>query len=252
MMRNAIAIVAMIQTGLVFTSAAGCGKGEQEGIEAAKREQEAELKAAAAQQLPTDSKRIKPPIPQDTKIPCDQLIDLAGFTTALGEKDPLTFKDLTASNHDASASCSLVRGGKRLTPAEQATLLKKERRLGVMAGDEICNVTAFCSLLEDEAHFEEHCKQMKFQDDDSIGSYACKQVVAQGADDVYSFKFLDPDTRCVIAVRGGPSLVDNQIITSCAKAARDLIGPNNIKPGGGSVNPPPAAPGSGAASGATK
>src|SRR5690348_12998065 len=100
MMRNAIAIVATIYTGLGL-AAVGCGKsGEQEGIEAAKREQEAELKAAAAAGSAEAKAKpsLRPPIPSGTTIPCDQLIDLAGFTAALGEKDPLTFKDLTAAN----------------------------------------------------------------------------------------------------------------------------------------------------------
>src|SRR4051812_4760159 len=105
MMRNAIAIVV---TTLVLGA---CGKGEQAGIEAAKREQEAEMAAARAQQLPTNTKRIKPAVPTDVHIPCDELIDLAGFTAALGEKDPLTLKDLTSNNKDSTASCSLVRGG---------------------------------------------------------------------------------------------------------------------------------------------
>lgn len=253
-MRNALAIAAIIlHAGLGLT--AGCGKGEQEGIEAARREAEAEQKAAAASQPPTNTKRIKPPLSTDTKIPCDELIDTAGFTTALGEKMPLSLKDISASDKESTSSCSLMRGGKRLTPAEQATLLKKERRLGVMAGDEVCNVTAFCSLLEDDVHFQDHCKEMKFQDDDTTGGYACKQVVETGVDDVYAFKFIDVDTRCVIAVRGGPSMVDNDVITKCAKAARDLIGPNNIKPGGASANPPAtagSAAGSGSASGGAK
>ncbi len=247
-MRNALAIVAMFfSAGLGLT--AGCGKGEQEGIEAARREAEAEQKAAAASQPPTNAKRIKPPLSTDVKITCDELIDTAGFTTALGEKAPLTLKDITAGNKESTSSCSLIRGGKRLTPAEQATLLKKERRLGVMAGDEVCNVTTFCSLLEDDTHFQEHCKELKFEDDDSTGGYACKQVVETGVDDVFAFKFLDTDTRCVISVRGGPSMVDNDVITKCAKAARDLIGPANIKPGGASANPPAADVGSASGSG---
>jgi len=238
-MRHARAILALISASLVAGLAGGlaaCSKGE-DGAAAARKEAEAEAAKSAA----TSSKavRIHPPVPAGTTIPCDELINLAGFQSALQEQDPLTFKDLTASNKDSTASCSLVRGGKRLTAAEQEALLKKQRRLGVMGGDEICNVTAFCSTVEDDAHFKQRCKEMGFQDDESLGSYACLQVVAQGADDVYSFRILDEDTKCILQVRGGPSMVDNAVIMACAKAARDLIGPDNIKVGGKSANPPP-------------
>ena len=33
----------------------------------------------------------------------------------------------------------------------------------------------------------------------------------------------------ILQVRGGPSLTDNELIQSCAKVARDAIGPAQIK-----------------------
>jgi hypothetical protein len=232
-MRIAIPIIAVIYAG-GFTA---CGKsGESEGVEAAKREAEAEAKKLAAEATKeaaghAQAAASKLPVPMDVQVPCAQLIDVAGFTTALGEKDPLTVVDLSKSNKDTTSTCNLVRGGKRPSQKDQEATLKKERRLGVLAGDVVCNIQAYCSLLENEDHFKERCKEMGFQDSDALGgTYACLHVVAQGADDVYSFKLLDVDTRCVFEIRGGPSMVDNDIITKCAKAARDLIGPDNIKP----------------------
>jgi hypothetical protein len=64
-------------------------------------------------------------------------------------------------------------------------------------------------------------------------------IVATGADDVKRFRFFDDDTKCIIQVRGGPSNVDNDLIGRCAKAAHDLIGPDQIKVGGA---PPAEAP----------
>lgn len=223
---------------------AACGSG-QSGAEAARKEAEAEAAKLREQDALRKTERIRPPVPAGVRVPCEQLIDTAAFTTALGEKEPLTVKDITSGVAEAAASCSLVRGGKILSAAEQAALLKKQRRLGVMAGDDVCNVTAFCSTIEDEAHFKERCKQLKLRDDESLGSYACLQVVAQGADDVNSYKMFDADTKCILQVRGGPSMIDNELIATCAKAARDLIGPGNIKPGGA----PPAAADPGAGSG---
>ena len=49
----------------------------------------------------------------------------------------------------------------------------------------------------------------------------------------------------LLQVRGGPSNVDNEMIRSCAKAARDTIGPAQIRVDA----PEPAAAGSGSGSG---
>jgi hypothetical protein len=239
--------ITSLLTSMLLTFAA-CGGGNS-GAEAARKEAEADDAKAKATMDQRKTERIRPPVAAGVRVPCEQLIDLPGFTAALGEKEPLTVKDITTGVAEATASCSLVRGGKVMTPAEQAALLKKQRRLGVMAGDDVCNVTAFCSTIEDDAHFKERCKQLKLRDDESLGSYACLQVVAQGADDVNSFKMLDADTKCILQVRGGPSMIDNDLIASCAKAARDLIGPNNIKLGGAPAPAPTPPAGSAAPTG---
>ena len=88
---------------------------------------------------------------------------------------------------------------------------------------------------------------------ETLNSGICRQSAksaitnaAQGADDVKRFRFFDDDTKCIIQVRGGPSNVDNELIGKCAKAAHDLIGPDEIKPG---PAPAPAAPAEAAGSG---
>jgi hypothetical protein len=233
-MRVAVVVFASFAS---LAGIAGCKSSAEEGAEAARKEVEAEVKRKAA--APTTAKKVAPPVAGRARIPCEQLIDAAGFTAALGEKDPLTIKDVSTSQAEAAASCSLVRGGTRPTQAQQEAMLKKSRRLGVMAGDDICNVTAFCWTVEDDAHFKQRCKDQGFQDDDSLGFYACVQVVAQGADDVRTFRVLDDDTKCVLQVRGGPSMTDNAVISTCAKAAHDLIGTSNIAVG--AAAPAPAA-----------
>ena len=220
----------------VFALSAACTNAEKAGAEAAQREAEAEAKKKATE--PSTAKKVSPPVAGRAAIPCEQLIDVDGFTAALGEKDPLTVKDVSKSAADATASCALVRGGTRPTPAQQEAMLKKNRRLGVIPGDELCNVTAFCWVVEDDAHFKSRCKELGNRDDESLGFYACQQVVAQGADDVHVFRFLDSDTKCVLQVRGGPSLIDNAVISSCAKAAADLVGPSSIAVGGAPAAPP--------------
>ncbi len=199
-----------------------CKKGENAGAEEARLEAEKEQKAKAGTN--EVAKTIMAPVPGQAKIPCEQLIDPAAFTTAMGEKEPLTTKAAPMGEAEAAASCSLIRGGKRPSTAEQTALLKKNPRLGVMPGDEVCNVSAFCYVLETLDHFKAKCAAKKDRNDDTMGSYACVQVVAQGADDVQVFRFFDEDTKCILQVRGGPSNVDNDLIRNCAKAARDSIG----------------------------
>ena len=225
-MRNAIAIVV-----LLVTATSACGKsGEEEGAEAARQQAEEEARKNPPPPPDPPKKTDKLPVAMGIQVPCAQLVDPAKFTAALGEKDPMTVNDLSNTNKDSTSMCSLVRGGKRPSKADMDAALKKGRRLGTIPGDVVCSITAFCSMLENEKHFEEHCKEIKDQDSNDMGTYACVHVVGQGADDQYTYKFLDDDTRCVMEVRGGPSMVDNQVIASCAKAARDLIGPDQIKP----------------------
>jgi len=233
-MRTTIAIF------LIFGFA--CSKGANEGVEEAKKQAEKEA-ADRAKAAGGAAAKISPPVPGRAKLDCANVINADGFKQALGETEALTIQ-ASASEPDAAASCSLLRGGKRLSDAEQKAKLKKEGRLGVMPGDEICNVSTFCWTIEDADRFRARCAQMKEHDDDSLGFYTCVLIVAQGADDVKRFRFFDPDTKCIIQVRGGPSNVDNDLIGKCAKAAHDLIGPEQIKVGA-APPPPPAGSGSG-------
>jgi len=219
-----------------------CSKGENAGAEEAKKEAEKDLKAK--QGTSEVAKTIKPPVPGRAHLPCSQVIDAEKFQQVMGEAAPLTVQD-SKSEPEAAASCSLMRGGKRPSDAEQKSLLKQNGRLGVLPGDELCNVSTFCWTIEDADRFRKRCAELKDKDDDSLGFYACVRIVATGEDDVKNFRFFDDDTHCIIQVRGGPSNVDNDLIGKCAKAAHDLIGPAQIAVG---AAPPPTA-GSGSGSG---
>ena len=221
-MRGLITVIAALG---LFTAA--CGKS---GAKRAEEEAQAEADKLQKEKEKTGgvAKTIRPPVPGMSKIACTQLLDLAKFGELILEKEPVTLKDLSKSEVDAASSCSIHRGGKRLSTKEQEALLKKEGRLGVLAGDELCNVTAYCYTIEEAEKFKSKCKARKDRDDESMGTYACVQVVAQGIDDVFVYRFFDEDTKCILQVRGGPSNVDNEIIRNCAKAARDMIGPAQI------------------------
>ncbi|MEO6775966.1 MAG: hypothetical protein ABI467_23600 [Kofleriaceae bacterium] len=222
-MRTTIAIL------VVALGLQACKQGENAGAEAAKKQAEQELKAKEndPNAIP---KVINPPVPGRAKLDCASLIDAEKFQQELGEKEPITVA-ASKSEPEAAASCSLLRGGKRLSEAEQKATLKKNGRLGVLPGDELCNISTFCWTIEDPDRFAKKCAEMKEKIDDSLGFAACILVVATGEDDVNRYRFFDDDTKCIIQVRGGPSMVDNDLIGKCAKGAHDLIGPEQIKPG---------------------
>ncbi len=212
---------------LVGLAVGACSKGENAGAEEAKREEEAELKRKQAEPNAIP-KKLNPPVAGRAKLKCENLIDADKFTQAIGETVPLAIKD-SNTEAEAAASCSLLRGGKRPSEAEQKAMLKKSSRLGVLPGDEICNISAFCWTLEDPDRFAKKCLEMKEKIDESLGFKSCVLVVQTGEDDVNRHRFYDDDTKCILQVRGGPSMVDNEVIGKCAKAAHDLIGPDQIK-----------------------
>src|SRR5262249_51349893 len=151
-----------------------CGKGENAGAEEAAKEAEKEQKAG--QGHAEAAKKILPPVPGRAHLPCSQVINAELFTQGLGEKEPVAVVD-SKSEPDAAASCSINRGGKRLSEAEQKALIKKEGRLGVMPGDEICNVSTFCWTLEDGDRFKKKCVETKGDtDDQSLGFNACLRI----------------------------------------------------------------------------
>jgi hypothetical protein len=228
--------------GMALVGSACGNKNENAGAEEAKKEAEKELKAKEG--TAEVAKKINPPVPGRAHLPCSQLIDTNAWQEALGEKEPITVDD-SKTEPEAAASCSLRRGGKKLTEAEQKAQLKKTGRLGVLPGDEICNVSTFCWTIEDPDRFKTKCHEVKENDDESLGFYSCVLIVAQGEDDVKRFRFFDTDTKCIFQVRGGPSNVDNDLIGKCAKTAYALIGPDQIKPGA----PPATQPAEGSAAG---
>jgi len=232
-MRAVIAIVVSVVLG-------ACSKGENAGAEEAKKQAEAELKAKVDRG--ESAKKISPPVPGQQKLLCENLIDAAAFTSAMGETETLTVKDKQKDEPEAAASCALVRGGVRPSATEQAALLKKNGKLGVIPGDPVCIVTAYCWTIEEPERFKTKCAQKKDSDDESMGTYACKQTVMVGAFDVFVYSFFDADTKCIIKAQGGPSNTDNDVIRKCAMAARDGIGPAQIAVGGAAKAPAAPAP----------
>ncbi len=216
----------VILLAIVLSLSTACTKSEDAGALEAQKQADQELKAKEAAGVPP--KKLSTPVPGSAKIPCSQLVEPTVYQTALGETEPLAVEEVTAKEAEAASSCNLLRGGKPLGEAEQKALLKKEGRLGVLPGDVLCNVSALCYTIENAERFRAKCKELKRNDDESMGTFACVQVVAQGVNDVNVYRFFDEDTKCILQVRGGPSNVNNDLIRTCAKTARDTIGPAQI------------------------
>jgi len=218
---------------VICLGALACSKGENAGVEEARKQAEAEQKAHEAKG--EVAKKIHPPVPGRAKLACSQVIDAAKWGQVLGEVNPITVVD--GKHPEAPASCSLKRGGKKIGDAEQKALIKQNGKLGVLPGDEICNITTYCWTIEDGDRFKKKCIADKKQVDESLGFPACVMIVPTGEADVKNWRFYDDDTKCVIGVRAGPSNTDNDLIGKCAKAAHDLIGQTQI-----AVGAAPAAP----------
>src|SRR5688500_11907919 len=103
-MRASISIV------ITVLAVSSCGNAEEEGRKAAAAKAAAETKAEVAAKAAV---KINPPVAGRALVPCEQLIDPAAFTEALAEVEPLSLKDITPTDAEAAASCSLIRGGVR-------------------------------------------------------------------------------------------------------------------------------------------
>ncbi|MBK9071743.1 MAG: hypothetical protein IPL79_12185 [Myxococcales bacterium] len=224
---------------LMITALVACGPSAEDGRKAARQEYDTQMKIKAEQSA---GQTIRPPVPNRKQIPCDQLIDVASYGRALNEVEPMSVENASSPVADAAASCALVRGGTPPTEAQQQKIIKKEGRLGVLAGDDVCVVTAFCWTIQTEQRVKDKCKQNGFELDESLGFPTCVQVVASGVYDVKSFRFYDEDTKCEMWVRGGASQTNNDAIAECAKVARDTITPESIAVTGEAATPATAPP----------
>jgi hypothetical protein len=196
----------------------GACKGEIEGGEAP------EIK-------PVEKKRsnivkLTPAVPYGKHIACaDVLPNMATFTEKLGAGHEIgTIKDKGPTRSSATFVCSLIKAGEPPTsPKELKTLEDKYAKLGVLPGDEYCMVTGFCSLANDEETFKRKCDKDSNRPDTLDGQFACVRATEKGAEYSYTYKFIEPDTKCTIEAMAGPSVNDEALVRSCALAARDVI-----------------------------
>ncbi|WP_428262791.1 hypothetical protein [Haliangium sp.] len=176
------------------------------------------------------SVKVETTLPSGVHVACDGLLDAAQLTEMLEEKEPLGIVDLTDKNPDSTSTCSIRRGGKALDEKVQDRQIEKTGRLGVMGGDELCNLTMYCSVTPDQSALEQRCKSQGSVGNHTLGVFSCVRVTPKGEKDGYSYRFIDADSKCTLEVRGGPGVVEEGMVQACSRAAMELITPASVRP----------------------
>jgi len=188
-----------------------------------------------AEQKPAETRRsnierIQMTVPYGKQAACTDVFDPAVFSQAIGD-EIREMEDRGSSNKEASLSCAFHRAGE--PPKDDAQLRKYEQeglKLGVLPGDEYCMVTAYCSLAADAESFKKQCEQRgDSMNVSAVGQPACVHITQRGVENAYSYKVIDPETRCVLEVLGGPSVTDETLVQNCTRAALEDITPGELK-----------------------
>lgn len=203
----------LIAASLMLISSAAC-KGELEGEEPAEKPVEKKNNVV----------KLTTAVPYGKHLACEDVFpDTAPFTAAMGDEIG-EIKDKSKSNSAATVVCSLIRAGEPPeSPKELKTLEDKYAKLGVLPGDEYCMITAYCSLANDEDSFKAKCEADGHQRSSLAGQFACLRATEKGAEYSYTYKFIEPDTKCTLEAMAGPSVNDEEIVKNCALAARDAM-----------------------------
>jgi hypothetical protein len=167
--------------------------------------------------------RIPIAVPYGKQVACADVVDTALFAKYIGDKIG-EVKDRSKSNSESNMACSLIRAGK--PPTTDAQLHKFERegmKLGVLPGDEYCQVTAYCSMSTDEERFRKKCEAEHDSGNEAVGQFACVHTTQRGTKQAYTYRAIDPDTRCLLEVMGGPSVTDEPLVQNCTRAALEDI-----------------------------
>jgi hypothetical protein len=168
------------------------------------------------------------PVPYGKQVACTDLVDGGKFATFLGVEVG-EVKDRSSSNGEATAVCALFLAGTPPSAKQQERAFQKTMKLGVLPGDELCTVTAFCSypaVLED---FKKKCEADGNEESQALGQFACVRKTQRGEEYAYTYRTIDNETQCIFEVMGGPSVTEEVMVQSCARAALDTITPENIK-----------------------
>jgi hypothetical protein len=173
---------------------------------------------------------IRTTVPYGKQVSCDKLLDAAKLSPALGETDPVTIVDLKQTDHEAAAVCSIRKGGKAPTAAEQAKKLEKNGLLlGVLPGDEICQLRAYCSFPYDVAAEKKRVEATgETCSEGDIGDLTCIKSIPVGPKDRTIVTVLDGDAKCRYTI-SPTTLVDAEPMKLCARTFVDQLNADVFK-----------------------
>jgi len=170
--------------------------------------------------------KIEVPVAGGKKIACADLVDITKFAQYLDDEVELEDFNKHTRQKDASAVCKVIRTGERPSREDQAKLLAQHGKLGVLGGDTYCEIRYYCSLPE-QKDFEKNCAtRPNASGNRDLGVFACVTMSQRGPDDAYRYKFVEPNTGCVLDVLGGDSVVGEELVKSCAQAALESMKPD--------------------------
>lgn len=217
--------VATLLVVLVAGSGMACTNNEESAEEYARRQAE----KARDPVLLEEAVKIEAALPSDVHLECATLFPVEALTGLLEEKEPVSISDLTDKNPDSTATCSIRRGGKPLDQKAQERIVERKGRLGVMGGDELCNVTVYCAIPADEEGLKERCETEGSLGNHTLGVFSCVKATPKGADYGYTYKLIDADSKCTLVVRGGPSVIEEPVVQTCSRAAMELVTADSLK-----------------------
>lgn len=232
-----MARLATISLPLALILAVGCSSSDEskgDKPEAAKKEKSDKPKS--------NVKRIVTAVPSGKTVACTDLFpDISHFKELVAD-DIGEVKDRGKSNHSVSAVCAFMRGGEPPKNDSQLRKMKQENmKLGVLPGDEYCTVSINCTLATDESDFKDKCEadakresdrgsRTQYVGNNAIGQFSCVRKTDRPPSDwAYTYKTIDPDTRCLVEVMGGPSVTDEELVQHCTLAAVQSITMANLK-----------------------
>ena len=215
----------------VALSGAACGSDKEEAPPPAEDKPEKKRKS--------NIKSIKLTVPPGKQVPCENIFDVEAFAAAT-ELDIGSLKDRSSSNSMMTAVCGFFRAGE--PPKDDAQLRewqKSNRKLGVLPADEYCTVSLNCSVVTTNESLKETCEKdranttgmTEYEDNDFFGHYACVRKTDRPPSDwAYTYRILDQDTKCLVEVMGGPSVVNEDLVQKCTRAGMDQITMDKLKP----------------------
>ncbi len=183
--------------------------------------------AAAKETLKPAWRKVETPVPVGRKLKCASILNAEQASATVGRQ--LEIKDESGRDPEATSVCRLMTVGKPPSEKEQERMLAKNQALGLLPGDELCQISLYCWSTYTVPDLKKKCEEKKEAPSTEIGALSCVQEVKAGDKIRYNVTILDDDTRCKIVIHSGPGVTDLPTTKTCAKVAVDQITTEDLK-----------------------